>query len=283
MNPLISARELEALGEKQCVLLDVRWTLGRDDGAQQYALGHIPSAVFVDLERELSGAVGEHTGRHPLPLPADFEAAARRWGIDDDSHVVVYDDSGALAAARAWWLLRHAGFEQVQVLDGGLEAWKQAGGAVSTEASQARTGTVSLSWDRMPVVEFDELESLAGVLIDSRATVRYLGIQEPVDPVAGHIPGALNRPTTDNLDEQARFYSPEVLRCRVDRLPIAARELPQRIRYWPRPAPGSSWACTPEVGPNTARTHRHRWRPMMKSIATRFPFTRRLLSNERQQ
>lgn len=218
MNPLISARELEALGEKQCVLLDARWTLGRDDGAQQYALGHIPSAVFVDLERELSGAVGEHTGRHPLPLPADFEAAARRWGIDDDSHVVVYDDSGALAAARAWWLLRHAGFEQVQVLDGGLEAWKQAGGAVSTEASQARTGTVSLSWDRMPVVEFDELESLAGVLIDSRATVRYLGIQEPVDPVAGHIPGALNRPTTDNLDEQARFYSPEVLRAAFEKL-----------------------------------------------------------------
>ncbi|NQD41882.1 sulfurtransferase [Glutamicibacter halophytocola] len=218
MNPLISAQELKALLPGECVLLDVRWVLGRDDGAQEYALGHLPGAVFVDMERELSGAVGEHTGRHPLPLPADLEAAARRWGINPQSHVVVYDDSGALAAARAWWLLRHAGFEQVQVLDGGLEAWRQAAGPISTQAPEVSPGTVSLSWGRMPVVDFDELESLGGVLIDSRATVRYLGITEPVDPVAGHIPGALNRPTTDNLDEQARFYGPEALRAAFEKL-----------------------------------------------------------------
>lgn len=216
MNPLISAEELQDLPSR--VLLDVRWVLGRDDGAQQYAQGHIPGAVFVDLERELSGAVGEHTGRHPLPLPADFEAAARRWGINQDSHVVVYDDSGALAAARAWWLLRHAGFENVQVLDGGLDAWKQASGQLSTQAPAVGPGSVSLSWGRMPVVEFDELDSLPGVLIDSRATARYLGIEEPVDPVAGHIPGALNRPTTDNIDEQARFYDPQVLRAGFEKL-----------------------------------------------------------------
>jgi len=218
MNPLISAHELKALRPRELVLLDVRWVLGRDDGAQQYAQGHLPGAVFVDMERELSSAVGEHTGRHPLPLPADFEASARRWGITDQSHVVVYDDSGSLAAARAWWLLRHAGFENVQVLDGGLEAWKQASGQISTQAAQVNPGTVSLSWGRMPVVEFEELDSLTGVLIDSRATVRYLGISEPVDPVAGHIPGALNRPTTDNIDEQARFYSPQVLRAAFEKL-----------------------------------------------------------------
>ncbi|MGO2080055.1 sulfurtransferase [Glutamicibacter arilaitensis] len=213
MNPLISAsqlREALAAGQKP-VLLDVRWVLGRDDGAQSYAAGHIPGAVFVDLEKELSSAPGEHTGRHPLPLPADFEAAARSWGINAESHVVVYDNSGALAAARAWWLLRHAGFDAVQVLDGGLAAWSDAGGELALGYQQPAAGTVSLSWGRMPVVEFDELDALEGTLIDSRATARYLGIEEPVDPVAGHIPGALNRPTTDNLDAQMRFRNPEVL------------------------------------------------------------------------
>ncbi len=215
MNPLISANELTTLlqGEASPVLLDVRWVLGKNDGAQQYAAGHIPGAIFVDLETQLSGTVGEHTGRHPLPLPADFEAAARSWGINPDSRVVAYDDSGALAAARAWWLLRHAGFENVQVLDGGLEAWKQADGPMSDGIEEAAPGTVMLSWGRMPVVEFGELESLTGVLIDSRATARYLGIEEPIDPVAGHIPGALNRPTTDNLDAQARFHTPEHLQA----------------------------------------------------------------------
>lgn len=213
MNPLISAAQLREILDAggQPVLLDVRWVLGRDDGAQSYAAGHIPGAVFADLEKELSGAPGEHTGRHPLPLPADFEQAARGWGINAQSHVVAYDNSGALAAARAWWLLRHAGFDRVQVLDGGLGAWTDAGGELVLGYEQAAKGSVSLSWGRMPVVEYEELDTLPGTLIDSRATARYLGIEEPIDPVAGHIPGALNRPTTDNLDAQMRFRAPEVL------------------------------------------------------------------------
>lgn len=214
MNPLIGAQQLRenlAAGAAP-VLLDVRWALGRDDGAQRYAAGHLPGAVFVDLERELSAAPGEHTGRHPLPLPADFETAARRWGINPGSQVVVYDDSGALAAARAWWLLQHAGFEKVQVLDGGLGAWMEAGGELALGYERPAPGTVSLSWGRMPIVEFEELGTLSGTLVDSRATARYLGIEEPVDPVAGHIPGALNRPTTDNLDSRMRFRDPAVLR-----------------------------------------------------------------------
>ncbi|MFJ2618116.1 sulfurtransferase [Glutamicibacter sp. NPDC087344] len=217
MSPLISAPQLSALlqdPQAAPVLLDVRWSLGRDDGAALYAAGHIPGAVFVDLERELSGAPGAQTGRHPLPLPAHFEAAARRWGINPDSQVVVYDDSGALAAARAWWLLRHAGFENVAVLDGGLEAYRALPGAALAAGEQHNTpGTVALSWGRMPVIEFADLAGFDSTLIDSRATARYLGIEEPIDPVAGHIPGARNRPTTDNLDSQARFLPASQLRA----------------------------------------------------------------------
>ena len=221
MNPLISAQELaQLLQQPQApILLDVRWSLGRDDGAERYAAGHIPGAVFADLERELSSAPGPGTGRHPLPMPEDFQAAARSWGINDDSQVVVYDDAGALSAARAWWLLKHAGFEQVQVLDGGLDAWRQLPGAeLASGAEHNALGLVNLSWGRMPVVEFEDLGSIAGTLIDSRATARYLGIEEPIDPVAGHIPGARNRPTTDNLDSQARFLPAAALRSEFQKL-----------------------------------------------------------------
>ncbi|MGP9786488.1 sulfurtransferase [Glutamicibacter sp. 287] len=228
MNTLISAGELTArLADESLVLLDVRWVLGRKDGQEHYASGHIPGAVFVELETELSGAAGAHTGRHPLPDPADFEAAARRWGIGGDSFVVAYDDSGALAAARAWWLLRHAGFENVAVLDGGLDAWKELGGELATGTETRAPGDVQLRWGGMPVLEYQELAGYSGTLIDSRATARYLGIQEPIDPVAGHIPGARNRPTTDNLDAQAKFFSAERLaaafaKIAPENLPLAA-------------------------------------------------------------
>lgn len=213
MTALIQAQDLAAkLQDPDLVLLDVRWSLGATDHEQRYLEGHIPAARFVDLETELSGTVGEHTGRHPLPLPEDFEAAARSWGINPNSSVVVYDDSGSLAAARAWWLLRHAGFERVQVLDGGLQAWQEAKFVLSTQAPSPTPGTVSLSWGAMPVLEIDQLQEFSGVLIDSRATARYLGLEEPVDPVAGHIPGALNRPTTENLDSGAHFKSSVQLR-----------------------------------------------------------------------
>lgn len=210
MKPLISASELTArLAEPTLVLLDVRWVLGRTDGKEHYAAQHIPGAVFVDLDTELSGTTTTtHSGRHPLPMPAEFEASARRWGIGQDSSVVIYDDSGALAAARAWWLLRHADFDQVAVLDGGLDAYKELGGQLASGEENNPPGDVQLSWGAMPVLDFAQLEGFTGTLIDSRATARYLGIEEPIDPVAGHIPGARNRPTTDNLDAQAKFLPP---------------------------------------------------------------------------
>ena len=225
MNPLISAAELASLQENSdnLVIGDVRWSLGRTDGRLRYEAGHIPGAVFVDMERELSSTPGAQTGRHPLPLPADFQTAARSWGINQDSLVVFYDEAGALAAARAWWLLKHAGFENVRVLDGGLDAYRQLPGMqLSTQKVQAAAGNVELSWGRMPVTEFEDLAGLQATLIDSRATARYLGIEEPIDPVAGHIPGARNRPTTDNLDSQAHFYAPEVLKAEFEKLGVGS-------------------------------------------------------------
>lgn len=221
MTSLIRASDLAAkLQDPNLVLLDVRWSLGATDNREKYQAGHIPAARFVDLDTDLSGTPGEHTGRHPLPLHEDFQAAARRWGINDQSTVVVYDDAGSMAAARAWWLLRHAGFPRVLVLDGGLQAWREAKCILSTQSPVPEPGTVTLSWGAMPVLEMAELEDFDGVLIDSRATARYLGVEEPVDPLAGHIPGALNRPTTDNLDDSARFKPAQTLREGFARLGV---------------------------------------------------------------
>lgn len=223
MAALIQASDLAAkLQDPDLVVLDVRWSLGATDHHTQYLTGHIPGARYVDLETELCAPAGEHTGRHPLPSPEDFEAAARRWGINQHSTVVVYDDAGSTAAARAWWLLRHAGFDQVLVLDGGLRAWRESKCILSTQSPTPEPGTVSLSWGAMPVLDLEELDDFPGVLIDSRASARYLGIQEPVDPVAGHIPGALNRPTTQNLDQTARFKSAQTLREEFQSLGLGA-------------------------------------------------------------
>ena len=193
------------------VLLDVRWRLGRTDGREQYLAGHLPGAVFVDLEAELAGPPSPANGRHPLPSLQALQAAARRWGLSNGSRVVVYDDTGGLAAARAWWLLRWGGLTDVAVLDGGLQAWtgELAGGDVRPEP-----GDVTLTGGGMPVLTADEAAALAqgdGVLLDARAGERFRGEVEPVDPRAGHVPGAVSAPTADNLDAEGRFRTAAVL------------------------------------------------------------------------
>lgn len=218
MNPvLISAEELRAelAGNRQPVrLLDVRWELGRSDGYRQYAQGHLPGAVFVDLDAELSAPPGPE-GRHPLPSPETFYASARRWGISDGDLAVAYD-AGSGAAARAWWLLRHAGFRNVRLLDGGLRAWSEAGGGLESGEQTPFPGSAAFSWGHMPVVDRDGAGALAGsgVLIDARAPERFRGETEPVDPRAGHIPGAVNIPAASVLDEQGRFAGASTLRAR---------------------------------------------------------------------
>jgi thiosulfate/3-mercaptopyruvate sulfurtransferase len=213
--PLISAADLrDALsGPHPPVLLDVRWRLGGPDGATEYAQGHLPGAVFIDLERDLAGPPGNGAGRHPLPAPDVLQQALRRAGVSASSTIVVYDDWNSLSAARAWWLLRWAGLSDVRVLDGGLSAWT---GSLTREPALPTEGDVVVRPGSLPALTADEAAELArsGVLLDARAGERYRGDVEPIDPVAGHIPGAVNAPTTDNLAPDGRLLAPDALRAR---------------------------------------------------------------------
>lgn len=215
-TPLITPEELAGLlaAPAPPVVLDVRWRLGGPPGRADHEAGHIPGAAFVDLDAELAGPPGA-AGRHPLPDPAAFAEAMRRAGVREESAVVAYDDDSGAVAARAWWLLRWSGVpaDRVAVLDGGHRAWVRAGLPVSTEPSRPEPGDLVVRPGGMPVVDADgaAATALAGVLLDARAGARYRGETEPVDPAAGHLPGAVNAPATDHLDATGRWSSPESL------------------------------------------------------------------------
>ncbi|MFP5371768.1 MAG: sulfurtransferase [Actinomycetes bacterium] len=222
MTVLVGAAELLASG-RPVVLLDVRWSLGSDRGRERYLAGHLPGAVFADLDRELADPPTAADGRHPLPSLQRLQAAARRWGIRSGDAVVVYDASGGTAAARAWWLLRWAGLADVRLLDGGLDAWVGAGGPVEAGDVVPATGDVHLTGGGMPVLTIDDAATLpaaGGVLLDARAEERYRGEVEPVDPRAGHVPGAVSAPTTENLAEDGTFRPPAELVARFEALGI---------------------------------------------------------------
>ncbi len=229
MDLLTDAATLrDHLGGPDLVLLDVRWQLGRDDGHAQYLSGHLPGAVYVDVDAELAAPPTPQHGRHPLPDLATLQAAARRWGVRRDSHIVVYDDWSSMAAARAWWLLRWAGLVKVQILDGALPAWRAAGGELETGPVSPDPGDVTLSEGGLSVVDADQVADLAGTgaaggaaVLDARAGERYRGEVEPIDPKAGHIPGAVSVPTTDNLGPDGTFLPGPVLRQRFAELGIA--------------------------------------------------------------
>lgn len=217
---LIGAEELHrrVARPEPPLLLDVRWALGDPHGAEHYRAGHLPGAVYVDLDTELAGPHEPGAGRHPLPPVDRLQAAARRWGLGRGRAVVVYDNSGGLAAGRAWWLLRWAGVADVRILDGGLAAWRAAGYAEETgEARPGPPGDVVLSGGHLPTLTADEAAALpaTGTLLDARAGERYRGEVEPIDPRAGHIPGAVSAPTSENLQAGVPlFKTPEQLRER---------------------------------------------------------------------
>lgn len=237
---LIGADELAALlaAGTPTVVLDVRWALGGPDGRGEYTAGHIPGAVFADLETELAVPVAPGSaeeaagGRHPLPTREALEASARRWGIDDGDAVVVYDANSGQTAARAWWMLRDAGLAEVRILDGGLAAWARAGGELEAGRTDAEPGTVTLGEGHMPRIDADGAASLAaplpsgggGVLLDARAAERYRGEVEPVDPRAGHIPGAVSAPTSGNLAPDGTFLPADALHERYAGLGAVAGE-----------------------------------------------------------
>ncbi len=206
-------------------ILDVRWRLDRPDGRPAYRDGHIPGAVYVDVDHQLArhGEAGD--GRHPLPDEDQFQADVRSWGIDDGDTVVVYDDLKNLSSARAWWLLRYAGITDVRLLDGAYRAWADAGLPIEQgDAAAPRPGTATVRYGALPVLALDEVAAFAAteVLVDARAGERYRGEVEPIDPRAGHIPGALSAPTTENVGPDGRFLAPEVLRTRFVDLGVVA-------------------------------------------------------------
>lgn len=213
-SPLVTAAELSAELESATppVVLDVRWRLGGPPGRPEYAHGHIPGAHFVDLETELAGPPGRR-GRHPLPDPMVLQAALRRAGVGGASPVVVYDaPDSTFSAARAWWLLGYYGHHQVRVLDGGLRAWTDAGLplAAGEEPDAPVPGDFTARVGGRAMVDAVGAAAIAaeGVLLDGRTGERFRGEVEPVDAVAGHIPGARSFPTTDNLDPATLRFLP---------------------------------------------------------------------------
>ena len=197
------------------VILDVRWQLGDTRGREHYWSGHIPGAQYLDLPGDLAGQRNVREGRHPLPSPEDFEDAMRRVGIDNDSRVVIYDDLGNTSAARAWWLMRWAGKRDVHLLDGGLKAWIAEGEDLAVgPGNPVSRGNFTFDRDHMHTVGIEEAAAWPerGVLIDARTPERYEGRTEPMDSRAGHIPGAVNLPTMNFIDDRGRFLPSEKLR-----------------------------------------------------------------------
>jgi thiosulfate/3-mercaptopyruvate sulfurtransferase len=204
-------------------VLDCRFDLARPEwGASAYAAGHVPSALYVHLDRDLSGSLSADSGRHPLPAPERLAEKFGRWGIDERVQVVAYDQGNGAYAARLWWLLRWAGHGRVAVLNGGFSAWQQAGLPVDTTPPDRlpREFTVRPRW--RDVVSTAELERIVktgelqgrSVLVDARAADRFAGENETIDPVAGHIPGARNHPFARNVDGQGRLLPAQELRAR---------------------------------------------------------------------
>ena len=224
MNPLMDVAGLQArlADNRRTVLLDVRWALGDPNGYRHYLQEHLPGAVFVDLDTELAAPAAPGRGRHPLPPAGEFQASARRWGINDGDVVVAYDDSGNMAAARVWWMLRDAGLAEVYLLDGGLAAWRAAGLALEAGPVVPAPGGVHLTHGKMPALDATAASAWprAGLLLDARAGERYRGEFEPIDPRAGHIPGAISAPTSENVDGSGRFLPPDSLRRRFESLGV---------------------------------------------------------------
>jgi thiosulfate/3-mercaptopyruvate sulfurtransferase len=221
-DPLVSVDEIATLLDSPSLrVADVRWYLGDPGrGRDEYRKGHIPGATFVDLDSDLSAAVGP--GRHPLPTREVFAETMGRLGFGDEHLIVAYDSSGGSVAARLWWMLRSVGHRAPRVLDGGIQAWVDAGHRLTDEPAVYPTSTLTVGDSAVRTIDRDALSEHLGelTLIDVRAAERYRGEVEPVDPAAGHIPTAVNVPFVENLDSDGRFLPPPLLAARYRALGV---------------------------------------------------------------
>ena len=221
-DPLIDVAELHALIEapRPLVLLDVRWALDGSTGEHSYLAGHLPGAVYVDLDTELAAPASPAAGRHPLPAPEDFAATLRRVGVTEDARIVAYDDTDGGPAARLVWMLRALGHD-ASVLSGGVHAWN--GPLETGPVTPEPTEVPVRDWPTESLASADQVATADGaVVIDARAPERYRGEVEPIDPRAGHVPGAVNLPYAGNLDEERRFLPAEELRERFSTAGVTA-------------------------------------------------------------
>ncbi|MCY4210465.1 MAG: sulfurtransferase [Gammaproteobacteria bacterium] len=212
-NTLIDAQTLALhRAAPDWLVVDCQYDLtDKSAGYQRYLTEHVPGAVYADLQRDLSSPHPvTDRGRHPMPSVAQLERQLSALGVSNHKQVVAYDNAGGAFAARLWWLLNYAGHERVAVLDGGLQAWQQAGYATAATETQVTDGRFTATLNSGRLVQLQEVHAVPR-LVDSREAPRYAGAAEPIDPVAGHIPGAWNRPWKDNLDAQGKFQSPQRL------------------------------------------------------------------------
>lgn len=253
---LISAAQLHALQQsgQPLMVFDCSYDLAAPSaGRQQFAQAHIPGARHADLHDHLSSHTPQRAasqGRHPLPLPEDFAATLRQWGLGSDMQAVVYDRNGCNFCGRLWWMLKWLGHEAVAILDGGLQAWQATGYATASGADGTNPSTPGDFAVQAPLAELVDTATVHRslgdgnlLLIDARGAARYRGEVEPLDPVAGHIPGAINRPFTDNLQADGRFKPAAVLRQELAAL------LPAGLTAATPPAASAQAAATQEASP----------------------------------
>lgn len=220
MTSLITATELKNQLRNK-IIFDCRFRLDNEHyGLEQYRLGHVPGAYYLHLNRDLSSPVQSHGGRHPLPDLEQFAQILRNAGVNQHSSIVLYDDSRFAFAARAWWLMKHIGLTDIQLLDGGFKAWVEMGGALDRREPARKAGNVKVKLAGDDTVTYEQLKTSPDdfTLIDSREKKRYLGEEEPIDPVAGHIPGALNYFWQETTDDQGFLKDKEFHKQRWESL-----------------------------------------------------------------